>query len=92
MATPYPPTTGGFGFDGRVGNFDFNVFFNAANELFAEGKYNVAWAFNYTPNVDSWRQGVVDALMAYSTAGGSWDDVVKAFVDGWAAEWQAQNG
>ena len=22
------PTTGGFGFDGRVGNFDFNVFFN----------------------------------------------------------------
>ena len=69
-----------------------NVFFNAANELFAEGKYNVDWAFNYTPNVDSWRQGVVDALMAYSTAGGSWDDVVKAFVDGWAAEWEAQNG
>ena len=26
-----------------------NVFFNAANALFAEGKYNVAWAFNYTP-------------------------------------------
>jgi len=22
------PTTGGFGFDGRVGNFDFNIFFN----------------------------------------------------------------
>ena len=22
------PTTGGFGFDGRIGNFDFNVFFN----------------------------------------------------------------
>ena len=69
-----------------------NVFFNAANALFAEGKYNVAWAFNYTPNVDAWRQGVVDALMAYSTAGGSWDDVVTAFVDGWAAEWEAQNG
>ena len=69
-----------------------NVFFNAANALFAEGKYNVAWAFNYTPNVDAWRQGVVDALMSYSTAGGSWDDVVTAFVDGWAAEWEAQNG
>ena len=69
-----------------------NVFFNAANALFAEGKYNVAWAFNYTPNVDSWRQGVVDALMAYSTAGGSWDDVVTAFVDGWATEWELQNG
>ena len=69
-----------------------NVFFNAANEMLADGKYNVAWAFNYTPNVDAWRQGVVDALLAYTTAGGSWDDVVTAFVDGWAAEWAAQNG
>ena len=69
-----------------------NVFFNAANEMLAAGKYNVAWAFNYTPNVDAWRQGVVDALLAYTTAGGSWDNVVTAFVDGWAAEWAAQNG
>ncbi len=69
-----------------------NVFFNAANELLADGKYNVAWAFNYTPNVDAWRQGVVDALLAYTTAGGSWDNVVTAFVDGWAAEWAIQNG
>lgn len=69
-----------------------NVFFNAANTLLANGNYNVGWAFNYTPNVDSWRQGVVDALMAYTTAGGSWDDVVTAFVDGWATEWELQNG
>ena len=28
MGNTIAPTTGGFGFDGRVGNFDFNVFFN----------------------------------------------------------------
>ena len=69
-----------------------NVFFNDANKLMSEGKYTVTWAFNYTPNVDAWRQGVVDALLAYSTANGSWDDVVKAFVDGWATQYQLQNG
>ena len=28
LGNTIPTTTGGFGFDGRVGNFDFNVFFN----------------------------------------------------------------
>ena len=28
LGNTVPTTTGGFGFDGRVGNFDFNVFFN----------------------------------------------------------------
>lgn len=69
-----------------------NVFFNDANALMADGKYTVTWAFNYTPNVDSWRQGVVDCLLAYSAAGGSWDDVVTAFVDGWETQWELQNG
>ena len=69
-----------------------NVFFNDANKLMSEGKYTVTWAFNYTPNVDAWRQGVVDALLAYSTANGPWDDVVKAFVDGWATQYKLQNG
>lgn len=69
-----------------------NVFFNDANKAIADGKYTVTWAFNYTPNVDTWRQGVVDALLAYTTADGSWDNVVTAFVDGWATEWAMQNG
>ena len=69
-----------------------NVFFNDANRLMADGKYTVTWAFNYTPNVDAWRQGVVDTMMAYTTADGSWDDVVTAFVDGGATEWEIQNG
>ncbi len=66
-----------------------NVFFNDANEQLAAGKYVVTWAFNYTPNVDTWRAGVVAALTQYS-AGGSWDDVVTAFVAGWATQYAAQ--
>jgi len=66
-----------------------NVFFNDANKYIAEGKYVVTWAFNYTPNVDTWRAGVVAAMTQYS-AGGSWDDVVTAFVQGWATQYAAQ--
>ena len=69
-----------------------NVFFNDANKLMSEGKYTVTWAFNYTPNVDAWRQGVVDALLAYSTGSGEWADVQTAFVDGWATNAQIENG
>ncbi|MBR2572101.1 MAG: ABC transporter substrate-binding protein [Clostridia bacterium] len=66
-----------------------NVFFNDANELLAAGKYVVTWAFNYTPNVDTWRAGVVDALTQYS-AGGDWENVVNAFVQGWAVQYNNQ--
>ena len=67
-----------------------NVFFTAANDLIADGKYVVTWAFNYTPNVDAWRTGVVSALQQYSANGGSWDDVVTAYVNGWATQYQNQ--
>ena len=66
-----------------------NVFFNDANKYLADGKYVVTWAFNFTPNVDTWRAGVVAALTQYS-AGGSWDDVVTSFVQGWATQYAAQ--
>lgn len=67
-----------------------NVFFRDAKALMEAGKYSVDWAFNYTPNVDEWRAGVVAALNNYD-AGGSWDDVVTAFVDGWATQYKAAN-
>ena len=69
-----------------------NVFFNDANALLAEGKYNVSWAFNYTPNVDAWRTGVVDALLGYSNGTSDWSAVETAFVAGWATQWELQNG
>ncbi len=67
-----------------------NVFFTAANDLIADGKYVVTWAFNYTPNVEAWRTGVVSALQQYSANGGSWDDVVTAYVNGWATQYNNQ--
>ena len=71
-----------------------NVFFNDANEYMANGNYTVTWAFNHTPNVDSWRATVVTALAAYSAdqTDANWDAVVSAFVDGWAYEYEVQNG
>ena len=67
-----------------------NVFFNDANNYIANGNYVVTWAFNHTPNVDEWRAGVVAALTQYSAGTGAWDDVVSAFVDGWATQYANQ--
>ncbi len=71
-----------------------NTFLANGNDLLAKGNYNVSWAFNHTPNVDSWRATVVTALAAYSAApsDATWADVVSAFVDGWAAEYAIVNG
>ncbi|MEE1198660.1 MAG: ABC transporter substrate-binding protein [Acutalibacteraceae bacterium] len=66
-----------------------NKLCNIMNEYVADGCYNVSWAFNYTPNVDTWRAGVVDALAAYSAGKGQWSAVEKAFVDGWAEQYTA---
>ena len=68
-----------------------NVFFADANDLTAEGKYVVTWAFNYTPAVDDWRAAVVDALSQYTAGTGEWDAVVEAFVDGWATQYAAEH-
>ena len=67
-----------------------NVFLNDANALVSAGKYNVDWAFNYTPNVNEWRAALVSAMNQYDN-GGSWDDVKTAFVDGWATQYIAAN-
>ena len=67
-----------------------NVFLNNANDLLEAGNYNVDWAFNYTPNVDEWRASLVAAMNKYD-AGGSWDDVKTAFVQGWATQYKAAN-
>ena len=66
-----------------------NVFFTAANDLIADGKYVVTWAFNYTPNVDAWREAVVSALLQYSN-GGDWANVEAAYINGWATQYEAQ--
>ena len=67
-----------------------NVFLKNANDLLEAGNYNVDWAFNYTPNVDEWRASLVAAMNKYD-AGGSWDDVKTAFVQGWATQYKEAN-
>ena len=71
-----------------------NKFIVDGNALLADGKYAVTWAFNYTPNVDSWRATVVTALATYSAdqTDANWAKVVEAFVDGWAIEYTTVNG
>lgn len=71
-----------------------NKFIVDGNELLSNGNYAVTWAFNYTPNVDSWRSTMVTALAAYSTdpTDANWEQVVSAYVDGWAIEYQTVNG
>ena len=71
-----------------------NGFSKAGADLLADGKYAVTWAFNLTPNTDSWRATVVTALAAYSAdqSDANWNAVVEAFVDGWAYEYTVVNG
>ena len=65
-----------------------NVFFNDSTALLNDGKYVVTWAFNFTPDVDNWRAGVVSALELYSAGEADWGEVEFAFVDGWATCYQ----
>ena len=71
-----------------------NVFLADGIEMQDAGKYTVAWSFNYTPNVDAWRATVVTALTAYAAdpTDANWEQVVTAFVDGWAIEYNTVNG
>ena len=68
-----------------------NVFFANAVEYANKGCYTMTWAFNYTPNVNEWRAGLVSAMNQYDAGTGSWDDVVTAFVQGWATQYKAAN-
>ena len=71
-----------------------NKFVADGNAMLAAGKTSISWAFNYTPNVDAWRATVVTALAAYSADAteANWNEVVKAFVEGWAYEYGVVHG
>ncbi len=67
-----------------------NVFLDAANEYSNEGKYVMTWAFNYTPNVNEWRAGLVSAMNIYDAnqTDANWEAVKTAFVQGWATQYK----
>ena len=61
-----------------------NPLVQAELDLTAAGKVPVGWAFLAMPGED-WASGFGAALNAYAAGTDSWDSVVSAFVDGWAA-------
>ena len=67
-----------------------NLFVKQDAAYTAEGKTPIGWAFLTIPS-QNWKDELASVLTAY-TAGGSWDDVVSQFVDGWASEYAALNG
>lgn len=71
-----------------------NGFIQDGDALMNNGCYAVSWVFTATPNVDAWRATVVTALTAYSAdpSDANWAEVEKAFVDGWAYEYNMANG
>ena len=71
-----------------------NPFLAIANEYAAQGNYNMWWATNYQPNVDTYRDGLVSSLNAYNAdpTDANWETVKTAFVQGWAVQYAAANG
>ena len=62
-----------------------NLFVKQDSEYTAAGKTPVSWNFTTMPS-EEWKNGVGSALTAYAAGTGEWDEVVSAFVDGWASE------
>jgi len=67
-----------------------NPLVNIAGEYVANGYTPVSWNFPTMPS-EQWKNDVGSALTAYAAGTGEWNAVVTAFVDGWAAEYEALN-
>ena len=68
-----------------------NGFLKNAKKYSDDGCYVMDWATNYQPNVDEYRKDLVSALNAYNAdqSDANWEGVKKAFVDGWATQYEA---
>ncbi len=67
-----------------------NVFVKKDAEMLAAGKTTIPWSFTTIPS-ETWKNDLGSALNAYAGGTGTWEDVEKAFVDGWATEYKAAN-
>ena len=68
-----------------------NPLVKASEEYRKAGKTPVSWNFTTMPS-EEWKNGVGSALLEYAQGTGSWDGVVRAFVDGWKTEYAAVHG
>ena len=71
-----------------------NGFLKNAADYTAAGNYVMNWATNFQPDVDNYRAALVAALNQYNSdqSDANWATFKTAFVDGWAARYQAVNG
>lgn len=71
-----------------------NGFLADADKYTKDGCYVMNWATNFQPNVDDYRAGLTSALNQYNAdqSDANWQQVVTAFVDGWAVQYQKANG
>ena len=69
-----------------------NKFVQEANAMIAAGKKAIGWNFPTMPS-EEWKNGVGSALTAYAAdqTDANWEAVEKAFVEGWATEYQLAN-
>lgn len=64
-----------------------NPLTTAAVEDQKSGKTDVSWNFTMMPS-ETWKNNLGQALLEYAQGTGNWDNVKKAFVDGWASEYK----
>jgi len=62
-----------------------NALQKAAQESLDAGRTPVTWAFSTIPS-ETWKTHVGAAMLEYAQGTGSWENVERAFVEGWAAE------
>jgi len=65
-----------------------NPLVQADADYLAEGRTPVSWNFPTIPS-EEWKNNLGNALLEYAQGTGKWDEVEKAFVDGWAEQYQA---
>lgn len=65
-----------------------NPLVQADAEYLEAGKIPVSWNFPTIPS-EEWKNNLGNALLEYAQGTGKWDAVEKAFVDGWAEQYQA---
>ena len=68
-----------------------NALQSAAQQDLQSGRTPVNWVFPTIPS-ERWKTAVGAAMLEYAQGGVQWDAVEKAFVDGWAEEYQASGG
>ncbi len=68
-----------------------NPLVRIANDYVKQGKTPVSWSFSTMPS-ENWKNGVGTALTQYAAGKGSFEDLKKAFIDGWKTEFNAAKG